>query len=355
MAAGFGRRRRLLRRIGIGRLGMVGAVLVAAACSAPGTPETAPEVVLWSAGSVLHQPLWSYRMHALVALTDDQRLAEMTTDANRPNATTRVSAPLGAGRNLQISQQNQRVVFVPQPQRGKVAAVDLETLRELRGFHAGPAPAYLAQDAGMRVLLALSADGKSVTPVDQYGDRALPTAGITGAPANGLGGLNRGRDIGYHLYGASGIRYYQGTSSPPEERGALDMDVAVWAGDGTAATRSYVAGPNDNVLRAVDSRRSGDGLEMLGSARLPSPIRALGTDDTRIYAATDNELVVLETDSFTGYPHGTIPVLRVIGYRSGLPGAASSAPVSGMAIGPQRVYLTLDHTPYVVGIAKPHL
>ncbi|MDD4867240.1 MAG: hypothetical protein PHQ28_09030 [Mycobacterium sp.] len=355
MAAGFGRRGRLLRRVGIGRLGAVGSALVVAACSVPGAPETTPEVVLWSAGSALHQPVWSYRMHALVALTEDQRLAELTTDPTRSDAKTRLSAPLGAGRNLQISQKDPRVVFVPQPQRGEVAAVDLETLREPRGFHAGPAPAYLAQDAGLRVLLALSADGKSVTPVDQYGERALPTAAVAGAPASGLAGLNRGRDIGYHLYGGSGIRYYQGTSSPPAERGALDMDVAVWAGDGTAATRSYVAGPNDNVLRAVDSRRSGAGLEVLGSARLPSPIRALGTDDTRIYAATDNELVVLETDSFTGYRHGTIPVLRVIGYRSGLPGAAGKAPLSGMAIGPRRVYLTLDRTPYVVGVAKPHL
>ncbi|EUA34609.1 hypothetical protein I552_5398 [Mycobacterium xenopi 3993] len=32
-----------------------------------------------------------------------------------------------------------------------------------------------------------------------------------------------------------------------------------------------------------------------------------------------------------------------------------SAPVSGMAVGPHRVYLTLAGTPYVLSVAKPHL
>ncbi len=194
-----------------------------------------------------------------------------------------------------------------------------------------------------------------MTPVDRYGFRKLATAGITGEPAYSIDGANRGRQIDYHLYGSSGIRHYQGSSSPPEERGTLSMDVAVSAGDGTAVTRSYVAGHDDNVLHAVDSRRSGDGLTVLASARLPSPIRELGTDDTRIYAATDHEVVVLETASFTGFPQQKIPVIRVIDYRAGLPPAAQSARLSGLAIGPHRVYLTLADVPYVVSVAKPHL
>lgn len=133
------------------------------------------------------------------------------------------------------------------------------------------------------------------------------------------------------------------------------MDVAVSAGDGTVVTRSYVAGHDDNVLYAVDSRRAGSGLTVLASARLPAPIRALGTDDTRIYAATDREMVVLGTESFTGFPERKIPVIRTIDYRSGLPPDAQSARVSGIAMGPQRVYLTLAGAPYVVSIAKQHV
>jgi hypothetical protein len=93
----------------------------------------------------------------------------------------------------------------------------------------------------------------------------------------------------------------------------------------------------------------------LAATRLPSPIRRIGTDDTRIYAATDQEVVALETADVTGYPHKTIPVLRTTDYRAGLPEAERSASLSGMAIGPHRVYLTFAGTPSVVSVANPRI
>lgn len=330
--------------------------MAAAGCAAPGSSlESAPAVSVAAIGATVHDPVWSYHDHALLGLTDDQRLAAIRY-AGPGTAHTALSAPMGSGRNLQISQKDERHVFVPRPERGKVAVVDIATLRPVTEFDAGPAPSYLAEDAGMRVLLALSADGSSVTPVDQYGFRKLPTASYAGESADTIDGSNRGRGIEYHLYGASGIRYYKGHTSPPEKRGSLPMAVAVWAGDGTQVTRSYVAGPDDKVLCAVDSRRGGQGLEVLGRTELSSPIRYLGTDDTRIYAATDRDVAVLETASFTGFPNGTIRLIRTIDYRVGLPsGPVASAPLSGMAIGPKRVYLTLRGQPYVISVAKPHL
>ncbi|ORA19411.1 hypothetical protein [Mycobacterium arosiense] len=348
-----GQRIRVLLRRAVG--GAVAVASLTTACSRPGASlESAPAVELWRTAVPLHEPVWSYVTRALVALTDDHRLAEVIDGGRGTDAKTRLSAPMASGRNLQISQKDQRLVFVPQPARGKVAAVDLESLRQVDDFDAGPAPAYLAEDAGLRMLLALSADGTAVTPVDQDDYRKLPTA-TTDSSADTIDGANRGRELDYHLYGSSGIRHFQGTSSPPAQRGSLTVDVAVSAGDGTAVTRSYVAGQDDDTVRAVDSRRGGRGMEVLASTRLPSTIRELGTDDTRIYAATDHELVALETASFTGFPDGRIPVLRTIDYRSGLPPAAQPAHLSGMAVGPHRVYLTLAEAPYVVSIAKPRL
>ena len=64
---------------------MIGAVMVASGCSAPGASlESAQEVVLWPVGAELHMPVWSYRLHALVALTDDHRLAEITASRKFP-------------------------------------------------------------------------------------------------------------------------------------------------------------------------------------------------------------------------------------------------------------------------------
>jgi hypothetical protein len=308
-----------------------------------------------TAGAVLHEPVWSYRFGTLVGLTDDNRLAEITVPTDLGHTATRLSAPVAMGRNLQISRKDDRHVFVPEPQRGKVAVIDLATLRQVDEFDAGPAPAYLSEDSGMRLLLALSTDGSSVTPVDEYGFRELPTAQIAGDPSDMIDGSNRGREIEYHVYGSSGIRYYKGPSSPPEERGSLSMDIVASAGDGTAVTRSYVARRDGDVLYALDSRRGGEGLVVLAATQLPSSIRRIGTDDTRIYAATERDVVVLETNDVTGYPHHTIPVLRTINYRTGLPEAEQSAPLSGMALGPHRVYLTFAGTPLVVSVAKPRL
>ncbi|WP_407689001.1 hypothetical protein [Mycobacterium sp. HUMS_1102779] len=155
---------------------------------------------------------------------------------------------------------------------------------------------------------------------------------MTGGPAETIEGANRDRAIDYHLYGPSGIRYYQDPSSPPEKRGSFTMDVGAAAGDGTQVKRSYVAARDgDRPLRARHpSQRSGSGMEVLGRAQLSSPIRYLGTDDTRIYAATDHDLTVLETASFIGYPNGAIPVVRTVDYRAALPaGQVAAAPVVG--------------------------
>lgn len=333
------------------------AALVAAGCSSPQQPEGAPEVTLARVSVPLHEPVWSYGTGALIGLTDDQRLAKVDGAASQDAARTTLSGPLSAGRNVQISQMNDRHVFVPQPGRGTVAVVDLASLQPVEQVDAGPAPAYLSEDAGLRVLLALSADGSTVTPVEQYGYRKLPAARIPGEPADSIDGSTRGREIDYHLYGRSSIRYFKGHSSPPDQRGSLAMHVGASAGDGTKVTRTYVADHDHGVLYAVESGRGGDGLEVVGHAGLPSsPIRYLGTDDTRIYAATDQQLVTLETASFTGYPDDIIPTVKVVDYRAGL-GAeqARSAPLSGMAIGPHRVFLTLRGAPYVISVAKPHL
>jgi hypothetical protein len=346
----------VVRRLRRWSVPVAAGVIAAAGCSAPGSAvEKAPEVTVMTVGAMLRDPVWSYRVDALVGRTDDDRLAEITDLVRAGHATTRLSPPIAVGRNLQISRKDDRHIFVPQPQRGKVAVLDLATLRQVDEFDAGPAPAYLSEDSGMRVLLALSADGSSVTPVDEYGFRKLPTAKITGDPSDTIDGANRGRDIEYHVYGRSGIRYYSGPSSPPEELGSLAMDVASSAGDGAAVTRSYVARRDSDMLYVVDLRRSGEGLKVRAATRLPSPIRRIGTDDTRIYAATDREVAVLETNSFMRFPNDTIPVLRITNYRTALPESQRSAPLSGMALGPHRVYLTFEGTPLVVSVAKPHL
>lgn len=329
------------------------AVLAGAACASPGSQGT-PQVVSVQVQAPLRTPVWSYATGTLLALTDDGRLAAID-HPDRPDAVaTRLSAPLDAGRNVQISRADDQTVFVPQPSRNRVAAVEVTGLRQVSDIDAGPAPGYLSEDAGMRVLLALSADGSTVTPVEEIGLRKLPEAQVFAGDAGMIDGATRGRAIEYHVYGPGGISYYKGSSSPPEHRGHYDTKAFVAAGDGTAASRVYVADAGGKTLLAVESARGGHGLQVVGHSPVASPIRYLGSDDTRVYAGTDTDVTVFESAAFTGYPDAGIPVLGILDYRAGLPsGPARSAPLSGMAIGPDRIYLTLRGQPVVVSVSKP--
>ena len=98
---------------------------------------------------------------------------------------------------------------------------------------------------------------------------------------------------------------------------------------------------------------------MVAADALGSPVRDVGTDETRVYAATDDALVVLEADSFIGFPDRRFERVATIPFRSmlgaALPADAADAPVSGLAVGADRVYLTLEGRPTVIGIAKPAL
>ncbi|WP_156628531.1 hypothetical protein [Mycobacterium sp. 1274756.6] len=333
----------------------VAAATVVGCTSAESDWESSPPVTVAATAQPLRAPAWSAALSALVALTDDGRLARVDEPDDPDRVGTAVSGPLAAGDNLRISGIDPHRVFVPRPDRQTVTLMDLDTLRPVEEVRAGPAPNSVDANAGLRVLLVLSEDGRSVTPVDEHGLAALPTATVEGAAAESVIGSARGRRVDYHLFHRGGVRHYRGAERSPEQLGALAVPVAAAAADHTKTTRSYVAA--GDTVRAVESQRGGDGLAVIGEVAVPAgSVRYLAADDTRLYIATDRALVVARTASFTGYPDGAIPIIRVIDYRDELPaGPARSAEPSGLAVGTHRVYLTLAGQPYLVSIAKPGL
>jgi len=345
--AGPGRVTRALRRY----LVPAAAVLAVAGCSAPGSRLEAPDAVrVTPIGAIVHAPVWSYRSGALVALAPD-RVVKVNGLADGRGDTVGSARLPGLGPNLQISPVDEGTALVSATDRQAVASIRLSDLVDTGTLSAGPRPSYLALDSGERMLLALSEDGATVTPVDLHRRTAWAPTVVNAGPQARLDGANRSREVEFHIYGPRGSAHYKGSSSPADETGADDEPVLAAAGDGTKVTRLYVARPGGRLV-ALDSRRDGSGSETVGSVDLGAPIRYLATDDTRIYAATDRQLVVLETRSFEGYANGTIPVLR----RFDLPtrGAQGSA-WSGIAVGPHRVYLTVRDRPEVVSVAKPQL
>ena len=264
-----------------------GVIVAAGGCSTPGSsPKESPEVAVLTAGATLHDPVWSYRDSALVGLTGDGQIAEIS-DVLSGHATTRVSPPLSAGAICRSAGRTNSMCLSHSrnatQSQSSIWAPCARSMSSMPGR--ARLPVRRRRDAGVAGVVG----GRIIGDTSgRYGFHKLPTAHIAGDPADVLDGSNRGRNIEYHICGPSGVRYFKGPSSPPDEHGSLAMDVAVSAGDGTATTRSYVARPNDDILYVVDvgavgsrcgfglppgcRRRSGDSVRTKVASRR-SPIR----------------------------------------------------------------------------------
>lgn len=328
-----------------------------AGCSTAGQGGTGPPVVVAHAGTTLHQPVWSPGARALIALTDDGRVARIDPGGPDRPASSTVSAPLGRlGENVVLDPDDPSKVLVARPDAGRVAVLDATDLRPAGAVAVGPAPDYLATDDGARTLLALSEDRTTVSAFDLGNERPLPPQTVHASPDAELDGAARGRPISYHVLGSDGITHFKGAPGPVEETGRIDVRAGHSAGDEVKVDRVYVAERDTDRLLAVETPPDHEGLSVVAAADLGSPVRDVGTDETRVYAATDDAVTVFAADSFIGYPDGHLDRIATIPFRDALPdGPARGAPVSGLAVGPDHVWLTLDGQDVVVGVTEPPL
>lgn len=338
---------------------VIGAVSVLAGCSAGSDSSHRPASITAQRITVpVHEPQWSAHGQALFALTDDRRIAKIdpsTEPGTPPTARTTLSAPFpDIGEDL-VTRITQGLVYVPQPHLGRIALISDSDLRQVGVMQAGPSPSYLSLDSGSDHLLALSEDRTSVTPVDLHTGTVLAAEDIRARPPAEIDGAKRGRRIDYHVAGPDGIAHHKGDPGAVEVDGAIGIAAEKTTGDLTKPSRLYVAEKGTDRLLAVDTEPSLHGLHIVAQTHLGEPVRYLGVDDIRLYAATEHTLVVFKTNSFEGYPNHTFPTLTPIDFRSALPPQARNAELSGLAVGPDRIYLTLKDQPYIVGMTKPDI
>lgn len=334
--------------------------LVPLGCAPVGPEGAQPPVVAMRTDAPVHEPAWSGSHEALLALAEGSPQIVKIDVAGGPGASmdarTTLSKPFAEGaQNLATDPVRSDVVFLPQPKLDRVAAVEIGDLRPVRAFRAGHSPAHVDVDSGSRSLLALTEDGSTVVVVDLYDKSVVASAHPKIGPSAVVHGAKRGRLIDVHVVGASGVVHYKGPPGAVEKKGELRLRVASSAGDLVKPSRLYVAESGTGRLLAVDSKRTLRGLEVVARTNLGDPVRHVGVDETRLYAATDRGLTVFETNSFEGYRNKTFSVIETINFRGPLPNALREAPVSGLAVGEDRVYLTLHGEPYVVSIAKPSI
>ncbi|MBP0457128.1 hypothetical protein [Streptomyces montanisoli] len=237
------------------------------------------------------------------------------------------------------------------------------TLRTERLLRAGQAPAFVSADAGAKVLLALSEDGSLVTGLDlqrspgqQQRVVVRRRVALGPGPDREVDGPARNRVIEFHTIGPRRVSHYEGDAGQVRETASIPFQARAATGDLVKVSRLYAAEKGTDRLVAIDVAPGGDELRLVAQARLGEPVLYLGADENRLYAVTRDRLVVLKTNSFEGFEGGRFTVLATIDLRTALRGSrVRNAPVSGIAVGPDRVYLTVQGRPYVLSIAKPDL
>lgn len=338
---------------------LVAAAFAVNACVMGGAPSPRPgAVAVLTIPAPIAEPVWSRNAHALFALTAAgsrvARIDPMRLTGEQQAEMVTSEAFVDTGENV-VAGIVRDVVWLAQPHRGRVLALTTDDLRRKHTLPAGESPSFLALDSGSDHLLALAANRSTVTPIDLHtGDRLPPVAVETGSEAE-VDGAKRGRRIDFHLTGLAGIKHFKGSPGAVTMKGGSEIGVESSAGDLVKPSRIYVAEQGTNRLLAVESHRWGAGLHTVASLRLDAPVLHVGVDETRVYAATENRLVVLKTDSFEGYDNNTFEVVATVEFRDSLEGATAKAPLSGLAVGSERVYLTFEDARSIVGIEKPEL
>lgn len=345
---------------------LLAAGALAAGCTAAdAAPESTPEVAVLRADASVHEPVWSEEAHALLALSEEEpRIVKVDPTVSGGRLTARTtSSPRypGMGENLATGATGKGVVYLPRPGAGRVTVVDTGTLRRTGSLYAGPAPSYVSHDAGADVLLALSEDGATLTGVDlqpqpEGAPHVVTRKQVRLSPLGEVDGPDRGHLVEYYTVGPERITHYKGGANEVEKTDDIAFRAETTVDDLLKVTRLYAAEKGTDRLAAIDVKPGGEELHRVAESRLGAPVRHLGVDRDRLYAATATTLVVLATDSYEGYPDGRFSEVKTIDFRAALERAElRTAPLSGLAVGAERVYLTLGGVPYVLSIAKPSL
>jgi hypothetical protein len=326
------------------------------ACSAGSASSGGPTVTAMKVAVPVEEPVWDRDKAVLLALAQDEpRIAKIDPQTEKTDLS---GAFEDVGENLAISPGTEDNVYLPQPKLGRIASVDVDTLRKARIFKAGSSPAQVATDAGSNMLFAISEDGSTVTWVDleNFEEIFPPVERVDAGKEAELDAPPRDISPEFFVAGPKGIALYEGFSPPLEKTDHIKIAASTVTGDMVKVSRVYVGEEGTDRLLAVDLNPKNEHLTVSARKTLSEPVKYIGADEKRVYAATEDKLVVLKTENVEGFDDGRFEVVDTINYRRHLKREAlKDAPLTGLAVGPtsKEVYLTLKDVPYVLSIDKP--
>lgn len=333
-----------------------GLILILAGCGVgrePAAEGPSENGIVAAVDVPLRDPAWAEDEGLVIALQEDgRRLVRFDTgaafDGTRDFPVT-MSEDLdgAAGENLALEEGRMPDnIYLPKPRRDRVAVVENNSLLEARSFDPGVSPARVAlggTSTGLssQILYALSEDGSTVTAVDLENPGKVISEVEVGASEDAL--IEASGEDGFWLAGPQGVALYEGT--PPELLGELSLDAGALAVDVTDPQRAYVGQSESGRVVVVEPGEDGE-LRIMAEADLNAPAEYLAAKEGLLYAVTRDELVVLDSETLDTVE--TVELGPLVAQEN-----IEEAEPSGLAVGEEDVYVTLEGEPYVLLIEKP--
>ena len=340
--------------------GLLLVLVGATGCASVGaeTFDARGEVSLLRADAPLREPTWVGHENVLLALAaDEPRVVKLDPGAEVPAADAPGEGAVVAsegledvGENLVTYHRKPGQVYLPQPDLDRVAVMDVANLSVEETLKMGDAPPLeAATQLNSDTLFTLSRDGSNVTAFDLEGGEILDEVGVGAGEGAMLEAFEKAQTPSFWVANRDGVSFYHGDPAPIRRLTGEKIAVNDIAVDHESSQRAYVAEAGTGRVVALEGDQEGllEG-ELLEVAErdLGEEVRHVETTTTEVYAATENRLFVLRRED--------LGVEETVDFREPIEDEApKSAPVSGMAVGEENVYLTLQGQPYVLSVDKP--
>ena len=236
-------------------------------------------------------------------------------------------------------------VYIPKPERDEVAVIENDDLLEVRALPGGESPVRVAlggtTTAGnTATLFSLSRDGSKVTAVG-FDDFEVLTEVEVRASEDAL--IEASGEDGFWLAGPEGVALYD--VNPPGLKAELSVSAGALTVDAADPGRAYVAELSSGRVMLVEPGGEGE-LRIVNETDLGAPAEYLAAKEGNLYAVTSDELVVLNAETLETVE--TVKLGPILEEES-----LGEAVASGLAVGEENIYVTLEGEPYVLLIERP--
>lgn len=315
-----------------------------AGCSAASSE---PEAELLEVGVPLVEPSWAPDQEALLAVDGQGRRVVRVGvgEASGHEAPVKTRKIPDLGGNVVVDPEAPGRAYLGRPGAGEISTLDTDGLRVVGGYEVGGSPHSVTLDGQSEVVFALSEDGTRVSSAELGGGARIPTVRVDGGEGPLIEAPQKGLGPAFWVADRAHVSYYHG--DPPERLVGEQMGAADIAVDLTSAQRIYVADEDRVVALEGDPQRYLEGQLVDTAERdLGRPVERVASDELYVFAATEDELVVMRRETLETVE--TVNFGRLLEQEGVEPEG-----LSGMAVGSEDVYVAFEGAPYVLGVKKP--